>query len=44
MDLIFDIKHLIASINHESWYWMYMIDDEFKNYASSLKGIKEFKV
>ena len=43
MNLVFDIKHLIASINSEAWYWMVQLDDEFRIYASSKEGIKEYK-
>ena len=43
MDLILDIKHLIASLNSEAWYWMFQLDNEFKIYAASTEGIREYK-
>ena len=43
MDLIFDVKHYIALQNSDAWYWMVQLDDEFKIYASSINGIKEYK-
>ena len=43
MDLIFDVKHLIASMDKEAWYWMVQLDNEFSAYASSINGICEYK-
>jgi hypothetical protein len=43
MEIIFDIKKYITSFNKEAWYWLYQIDDEFREHASSEGGIKEYK-
>lgn len=43
MNLIFDVKYLIASINPDAWYWMVQIDNEFKKYACTKEGINEYK-
>jgi hypothetical protein len=41
--LILDVKKYIATFNKEAWYWLYQVDLEFKEYASSEDGIKEYK-
>jgi hypothetical protein len=43
MELIIDIKKYIAKLNKEAWYWLYELDIEFRQYASSEEGIKEYK-
>jgi hypothetical protein len=43
MELIFDIKKYIATLNKEAWYWLYQVDLEFRAYASSEEGIREYK-
>lgn len=42
MDLLLDIKKYIANNDAYVWFKMYMIDDEFKQYASSDEGIYFF--
>lgn len=43
MNLILDVKILIASFFAESWISMYIIDEEFSFFAKSNNGIREFK-
>ena len=42
MELILDIKILIASFYEETWINMVLCDDEFKSYAYTNKGAKKF--
>jgi hypothetical protein len=42
MDLILDIKTIIASYDQEVWYHLYRFDSEFHNYAASPRGISQF--
>jgi antitoxin component YwqK of YwqJK toxin-antitoxin module len=41
--IIFDVKKYITTFNKEAWYWLYQIDDKFREYASSEDGIREYK-
>lgn len=40
--LIFDVRKYIATFDAVAWLRLFMIDDEFKNYAVSREGIDTF--
>lgn len=42
LDLILDIRIKIASYNESVFYWMYLYDDEFKEYAHTIEGVKSY--
>ena len=42
MDIILDIKVLIASVDEEVWIKLYLYDDDFYEYACTNNGIRKF--
>lgn len=40
MDLILDVKVLIASHDEEVWFWLYMHDEEFEKFTHTIDAIK----
>lgn len=41
-ELLLDIKIIIASVSIKTWYILYQYDNEFKHYACSYEGIRNF--
>ena len=42
MELILDVKILIASYHEDIWIKLVLLDEEFKQYAYKLQGVKQF--
>lgn len=42
MELVLDIKIIIASYNEKVWYWFYQHDDAFKKYSATKEAIHLF--